>query len=65
MFDGMHGKRDVVVWNAMISGCTINGLYLEMLENVLSLDSSMIVAILTGVAEGNKLYKGTVHGYSI
>ncbi|KAF3675272.1 hypothetical protein FXO38_04829 [Capsicum annuum] len=44
----MHGKRDVVVWNAMISGCTINGLYLEMLENVLSLNSSMIVAILTG-----------------
>ncbi|KAM3343457.1 pentatricopeptide repeat-containing protein like [Capsicum galapagoense] len=73
VFDGMRTKRDVVAWNAMISGCAISGLYLEMVglvlemqENGVSPNSSTIVAILTGVAEGNKLHEGkVVHGYSI
>ncbi|XP_060201223.1 pentatricopeptide repeat-containing protein At3g16610 [Lycium barbarum] len=72
VFDGMC-QRDIVAWNAMISGCSVNGLYLEMMglvlemqENRLSPNSSTIVAILPAIAEANKLREGkTVHGYSM
>lgn len=72
MFDGMSW-RDVVAWNAMISGCSVNGLYLEMRglvlemqENGLTPNSSTVVAILPAIAEANKLREGkVVHGYSM
>ncbi|XP_049402511.1 pentatricopeptide repeat-containing protein At3g16610 [Solanum stenotomum] len=72
VFDGML-QRDIVAWNAMISGCSVNGLYLEMKglvlelqENGLTLNSSTVVAILPAIAEANKLREGkAVHGYSM
>ncbi|KAJ8556124.1 hypothetical protein K7X08_022882 [Anisodus acutangulus] len=72
VFDGMC-QRDIVAWNAMISGCSVNGLYLEMMglvlemqENGLTPNSSTIVAVLPGIAEANKLREGkVVHGYSM
>ncbi|OIT37998.1 PREDICTED: pentatricopeptide repeat-containing protein At3g16610 [Nicotiana attenuata] len=71
VFDGMW-KRDIVAWNAMISGCSVNGLCLELMglvfemqENGLTPNSSTIVAILPAIAEANKLREGkAVHGYS-
>ncbi|CAK9140723.1 unnamed protein product [Ilex paraguariensis] len=72
MFDNMS-NRDVVAWNAMISGFSLHGLYGEMIELVvemqemgLSPNSSTIVAVLPTIGEAKALTQGkAVHGYCV
>lgn len=65
--------RDIVAWNAMISGFSIHGFYADMLRLVVGMqkagispNSSTIVTILPAIAQANVLSNGKViHGYSI
>ncbi|KAK1388795.1 Vegetative storage protein [Heracleum sosnowskyi] len=72
VFDGMC-ERDVVAWNAMISGASLHGLYEEMIELVvrmqdagLVLNSSTVVSVLPAIGEASVLSDGkAVHGYCV
>lgn len=72
VFDEMP-HRDVVTWNAMISGFSIHGMYsdvidlvLEMQEMGVSPNSSTLVTILPVIGEACKLRVGkAVHGLCV
>lgn len=72
VFDEMP-LRDVVAWNAMISGFSTHGMYgdvihlvLEMQEMGVSPNSSTLVTILPVIGEANEVIAGkAVHGLSV
>lgn len=72
VFDGMP-ERDVVAWNAMISGFSSHGLYWDAVGLVLEMhqwgmkpNSSTVLAILPVIGEASRLREGkTIHGYCL
>ncbi|KAL2938801.1 hypothetical protein RDABS01_022250 [Bienertia sinuspersici] len=65
--------KDIVAWNAMIAGFSLHGLYDDMMRMVVDMqeagispNSSTVVTILPGVAQGSSLSRGkAIHGYSV
>ncbi|XP_047951270.1 pentatricopeptide repeat-containing protein At3g16610 [Salvia hispanica] len=72
LFDEMP-ERDVVAWNAMISGLSLNGMHLdatglvlEMQRRGLEPNSSTVAAILPGIGEKSRLNEGkSLHGFCL
>ncbi|KAL6500734.1 hypothetical protein OROHE_025531 [Orobanche hederae] len=72
VFDGMP-ERDVVAWNAMVSGFSLHGMYtdaiglvLDMQESGTQPNSSTIVAILPVIGERSRSREGmSVHGFCL
>ncbi|KAI3465866.1 hypothetical protein Pfo_022529 [Paulownia fortunei] len=72
VFDGMP-ERDVVAWNAMLSGFSLHGMYWdaiglvsEMQRRGMEPNSSTVVAILPVIGEASGLKEGkTVHGFCL
>ncbi|KAL0320412.1 UNVERIFIED_CONTAM: Pentatricopeptide repeat-containing protein [Sesamum radiatum] len=72
VFDGMS-ERDIVAWNAMVSGFSLYGmcwnaigLVSEMQQNGVQPNSATIVAILPVIGEAGRLREGkTVHGFCL
>ncbi|KAM7251263.1 hypothetical protein ACFE04_023146 [Oxalis oulophora] len=72
VFDSMR-VRDVVAWNAMISGYSLHGVYEDtigllvgMQKVGMSPNSSTIVSMLPTVGDANALWQGkAMHGFSV
>lgn len=70
VFDEML-ERDVVAWNAMVSGYSTNGIYTDAIELVLEMqrrglepNSSTVAAILPVIGEASRLREGkSFHGF--
>lgn len=72
VFDGML-ERDVVAWNAMVSGFSSHGMYWDAIGLVLEMqrwgvepNSSTVVSILPIIGEASRLNEGkTFHGFCL
>ncbi|KAL7103997.1 hypothetical protein ACP275_08G216400 [Erythranthe tilingii] len=72
VFDGMP-ERDVVAWNAMVSGFSSHGCYwdavglvLEMQQQGMEPNSSTVLAVLPVIGEASRLNQGkAVHGFCL